>query len=76
MSEVKLRKDEQPQWMTHEGGDGYWTVPHGFKHPSCQCCGHKWWNLKPQRSIGGASVRGPLCAACQRDIERMERGYQ
>lgn len=63
----------EPEYIVHdnESGGGYWTVPLGYKHPSCPGCGHKYWEMKPRRSVGGASVPGPLCNWCHNELQRM-----
>jgi hypothetical protein len=42
-------------------------------HPSCPGCGRVWENLEQQRSVGGASVEGPMCRHCQHELERITK---
>lgn len=64
--------DTGPKRIQNTCGEWFWTVPPGYKTPTCDGCGHKFWDLKPQRSIGGASVRsGYLCSWCQNGLCRL-----
>lgn len=70
--EVKRREEEEPRWIDSQcGSGGYWTVPLGYKHPSCPGCGHKYWEMRPQKSVGGASVSGDLCRWCVDELRHV-----
>lgn len=61
--------DDEPVQIK-EGDHYHWTVPVGYKHPSCGGCGHLFYELKPERSVGGASVpTNFLCRWCQEELE-------
>lgn len=51
--------------------DGQWTVPDGMKHPSCPSCEHLFYELKPEVSVGNASVLGPTCRWCERELHHL-----
>lgn len=60
----------EPLWLNDSIG-GFWSCPEGYKFPSCSGCGHRYYRLKPRESKGGASVPGPLCQWCERELERL-----
>lgn len=64
MSEIRKRVDEKPIWLIEQKA---WTLPVGWKHPSCPGCSHVFWAMRPKKSVGGASVPGPFCRACERE---------
>lgn len=70
MDEQIRPREPGPHQFVAENGLQYWTLPSGWKHPSCGGCGRTYLQVKPQRSKGGASVIGPLCNACIKELQK------
>lgn len=70
MDKAISRIEGEPERLQNSGGAWFWTVPDGYKFPSCPTCGHKYWESKPERSIGGASVRGSICQWCSKELDQ------
>lgn len=58
----------EPTW---NGEHRYWSVPQGWRHPSCPGCGHVYYSMRPQLSVGGASVLGPQCRWCNDELQAL-----
>lgn len=63
--QIRPRNDDKPVQL--ENGD--WTVPEGYKVPSCPGCGHRFYEMEPQLSKGGASVHTDFyCRWCNDEL--------
>lgn len=57
--EMKARDEYYPLDLPLRNGP-----PPEKRHPSCPGCGREWTQMPQLRSVGGASVEGPVCRRC------------
>ncbi len=53
----------------HLGEASDWTCPIGWRYKCCIGCGTQYPHMRPEKSIGNASVEGPLCRWCVKKLD-------